>query len=261
MRIVLLSTAALLAASPALASTQAAAQASSLDGILFFIWWIACIWIVATVAKNRGRKPGAWIVSALFFNWIALLLVLILPRGSSYIRPERINPEQQTKIEEQLASIESGNLTAFIPNGVMPQPGEQFFWEQRAQYGQTQKEQRSRGSSPAVYIPLGHGIRMRAGGYSGSSQTVTNFAWGPMGTVFLSNHRVLFKTDDGNVAQAPFEAILTYDAYPDGLALNVNKIGVMQFKTGDPCLGALFLKLVRQADTPPVAAESVESTP
>jgi hypothetical protein len=63
--------------------------------------------------------------------------------------------------------------------------------------------------------------------------------------------RVLFKSDDGNVAQAPFDAILTYDAFGDGLGLNTSKIVVMQFKTGDPCLGALFLKLTRNQEPAP----------
>jgi hypothetical protein len=54
--------------------------------------------------------------------------------------------------------------------------------------------------------------------------------------------RVLFKAEDGSVAQAPFDTILTYDAFPDGLGLNVSHIGVMQFKTGDKYLGVAFLK-------------------
>lgn len=161
----------------------------------------------------------------------------------------------QTRLQEELINIQSGNFKSFIPIGVMVEPDEKFFWQQSAQYGQTQKGHQTRGASPALYIPLGHGVRMRAGGWQGSSNAVSHFVWGPFGQVFVSNLRVLFKSIDGNaIAQAPFHEIITYDAFPDGLALHTKGVGAMQFKTGDSRLGAMFLQMVN----PPQAATSSE---
>ncbi len=125
----------------------------------------------------------------------------------------------------------------------MPIPGEQFYWEQAAQYGQTVKEHAFRGSNPALYIPLGHGVRARVGGFSGTAGATTNFQWLHSGVVFVSNKRIVFK-GGGDIAIAPFHQILSYDPFPDGLSIIVQAIGTMQIKTGDKCLGRVFLKMV-----------------
>jgi hypothetical protein len=248
-------TAILLTAAPAWAKStpHTANDGSPVTGIVVLGWWAVCVWVVTRIAKSKGRNPVPWGIAALFFNWLVLIAVAVVGPRAGYVPTKKQTAADTDRIQAQLAAIGSGQITAFVPVGVMPLPGEEFFWQQRAQYGQTQRQQTSRGSSPALYLPLGHGVRMRVGGYQGSSQTVNNFVWGPMGTVYLSNVRLLFKTDDGNVAYAPYDTILTYDAFPDGLALNVTKIGVMQFKTGDPCLGAIFLKMARQPSNAPAS--------
>lgn len=228
-----------------LAATTSSDASAPIVGLTWVAWWIGCMFLAAHIAKRKGRQPAPWVIFAFFLNWIALIAVALMPPGSTYTAPNKISPERQREIGEQLLAIQNDNLTPFVPPGVMPQHNEQFFWEQRAQYGQSQTQRVNRGSTPALYVPLGHGIRARVGGYQGTSQVVTNFTWGPLGTVYVSNMRVLFKSDDGNVAQAPFQDIVTYDAFPNGLSLNLPKIGIMQFRTGDECLGAVFLRMVK----------------
>lgn len=217
-----------------------------------------CVWgalLIATyyVAKAKHRNPAGWVVAAIFTFFLPMVVLALTPEGD-YVPPERRSKEQQAEHEraigQKLAEIQNGHLTPFIPQGVMPQGGEQFFWEQRCQYGQTNKQTAHRGANPALYVPLGHGLKVRVGGYQGTSQNTTNFAWGPMGTVYLSNQRILFKADTNDVANAPFAQIITYDTYPEGLSLNVSGIGVMQFKTGDECLGAAFLKVIQAPSKP-----------
>ena len=64
--------------------------------------------------------------------------------------------------------------------------------------------------------------------------------------------------DLGEVAVAPFSEIITYDAFENGLGLNVPKVGIMQFKTGDPYLGEVFLKMIQG---PPKEELSAATTP
>ncbi len=233
------------------AATHKAAAAQSWDEgsrVLAFCVWGAILIATYYLAKSKQRNPAGWVVLAMFTFIVPLIVLAFMPRGN-YAAPAKIAKAQQTKhesaIAQKLADIQSGHLTPFIPQGVMPRNGEQFFWEQRCQYGQTQKRATHRGQNPALYVPLGHGLKVRVGGYQGASQNVTDFAWGPMGTVYVSNQRILFKADTNDIANAPFSEINTYDTHPEGLSVNVSGIGVMQFKSGDECLGAVFLKMVQ----------------
>jgi hypothetical protein len=158
-----------------------------------------------------------------------------------------VAPESDPNIAKWLDAVETGNLPIIRPAGIMPVDGESFVYEQRGQYGQTYSQRITRGGSPALYVPLGRGFRARVGGYQGRSQNVTNFAWGPMGTVFVSNLRIIFKTDGRpDVAVAPYNKIVAYETYPNGLGLQVDGVGMMQFRTGDVILGLLFKKIVEQ---------------
>lgn len=229
----------------AAASTQSD-QSAVLGGALI---WIAAIVGTYFLAKWKRRKPNGWVFAAVVaipICWLVPIILACFPRGT-YIKENfrKIASEQREQANSKLADIVAGRLAPFIPNGVMPLEAEQFYWEQRSQYGQTVAQRAYKGTNPALYIPLGHGLRMRVGGYSGGSQNISNFQWLSAGTVYISNRRVVFKADNGEVAIAPFSEIITYDAFPDGLSVNVNKIGMMQWRTGDDCLGAVFLRMVK----------------
>lgn len=154
----------------------------------------------------------------------------------------------QGSVEElarRRATIQSGNLPQIFPEGIMPVSGEKFFYEQAAQWGQTQSQHQTKGSSPAVYIPLGHGVRARIGGYQSNTQPIANFQWGPHGTISVSNLRLAFKAHGRTeLGQVPFEKINAYDLFPDGLGLSVVGLGTVQIRTGDECLGLLFKQIV-----------------
>ena len=239
----------LISVTPAFAKTVAAGSKDDNGSAVIGLFLVAaCAAICGLVAKAKGRNPVGWVIAGVVLNVFAVIAVLIVRKGEATTK--RQTPEQQRETGQRLFAIQNGTLKPFVPNGVMPQDGEQFYWEQRALYGQTQSQRMSRGSNPALYIPLGHGFKMRLGGYQGSSKQISNFAWGPKGTVYVSNRRILFKADDGEVAQAPFHEVITYDAFADGLGLNVSKIGIMQFKTGDECLGGAPMTEEPPTDAP-----------
>ncbi|WP_010630744.1 TerB family tellurite resistance protein [Sporolactobacillus vineae] len=57
------------------------------DILLRLIWGIAS----AGVARGKGRNPVVWFIAGFVFEWISLLIVLILPRvggGSFFSRPD-----------------------------------------------------------------------------------------------------------------------------------------------------------------------------
>jgi hypothetical protein len=182
---------------------------------------------------------GGWAMGPL-----AILIAAVI-KPSVPVVP--VAPESDPNIAKWLDAIETWNLPVIRPSGIMPVDGESFVYEQRAQYGQTYIQRITRGGNPALYVPLGHGFRARVGGYQGRSQNVTNFAWGPMGAVLVSNVRIIFKTDGRpDVAMAPYNKIVSYEIYPNGLGLQVDGVGMMQFRTGDVVLGRLFKKIVEQ---------------
>lgn len=225
---------------------QAPAHADPSSMYVGLVFWVACAVGTYFIARYKGRSPIGWVIAAVILVpicWLVPLVAALVPRGA-HARPAKVTSEREREIGESLAKIQAGQMTPFLPNGIMPLGGEKFYWQQRAQYGQTVSQRVYHSTNPALYLPLGHGMRMRVGGSRGSSANVSSFQWLSYGTVFLSNVRVVFKGDNGELAIAPFHQTLSYDAFPDGLGLNVEKIGMMQWRTGDACLGAAFLRVI-----------------
>ena len=190
----------------------------------------------------------------MFLGWVcgplALLLAIIEnpqgppahPRVATPIAPPA--PAVDPIVTNWLKAIEEGNLPVIYPDGIMSDHGEQFIYQEAARYGQTYTQRVTQGGSPALYVPLGHGFRARLGGYSGSSRTVQHIAWGPEGVVAVSAFRIVFKANgSADSAMAAYDKIVSYECYPTGLEINVTGIGMMQFQTGNPVLGALFKKM------------------
>ena len=114
-------------------------------------------------------------------------------------------------------------------------------------HGQTHKTHVYKSSSPALYVPLGHGFRARVGGSAGQSGTQETFMWDAKGVVYVSNLRICFKPyDHVEIVSIPFGSVISYDIFDNGLALSVERLGVQQFQTGDPALGLLFKGIIEQ---------------
>jgi hypothetical protein len=47
--------------------------------VLGTIVWLACIAATYVVAKSKGRSAVLWAILAVFFTWVALLVVALLP--------------------------------------------------------------------------------------------------------------------------------------------------------------------------------------
>jgi hypothetical protein len=219
---------------------------------LTWYWVISLItWIIAAIVGISRQTPAR--LAYVFLGWICgplALLFSIIEKPQGPPAPPRVatpipQPTVDPIITNWLKAIEEGNLPVVHPDGIMTDRGEEFIYQEAARYGQTYAQRVSQGGSPALYIPLGHGFRARVAGYSGTSQTVQNFAWGPQGMVAVSNLRIVFKANGtADAATAGYEKILSYECYPTGLEINVTGIGMMQFQTGNPILGAVFKKMV-----------------
>ena len=211
------------------------------------VWLAVCIggWLLAVVvAYGRGLRR-AWNYAA--FGWIfgpfALpMAALVKAQPQSWTSARSATDSISAN---WLAGFDQGDLPPIKPVGVIPVDGESFFYERAAQYGQTYQQRVSSGASPALYVPLGLGFRGRVGGYRGASQNVNTFTWGPMGIVYLSNLRIVFKvTGSPDIAVAAYNKVLSFEAYRDGLGLQVEGVGTMRFQTDDATLGALFQRMV-----------------
>jgi hypothetical protein len=203
----------------------------------------------ATPADTTAPYIGFLIVVAVIVG----LVILVRSINKDARKASTAEASAQSVVVSQwLDRVNRGALPEIHPVGIVPYPGERFFYEQRAQYGQTHTQRVYSGGNRALYIPLGHGFRARVGGNQGSARTVANFMWGAYGKVFVSNIRVAFKGDGSpDIATAPFDRILGYETHPDGLAIQTDHVGMMQFRTGDVILGTLFQKIIQQRAKPP----------
>jgi hypothetical protein len=180
---------------------------------------------------------------------VALVVILVVSGARQRGRHEAAQKQAlaQAEAHARIAAIESGKFDEVAAAGVVPLPGERFFFAESAQHGQFYQERVTRGSNPALYIPLGHGYRLRAGSFTARSGASENFRWDAIGTLYFSNVRLAFKPNDSPaLVSIPYSTVLSYDAHPDGLALNVDKVGVQQFKTPNDCAGVLFQKIIQQ---------------
>jgi hypothetical protein len=221
--------------------------------ILGFLWIASCA--AAIFMGHRKGYLGVGIVFGLALGPLGALILLMMPNKAAAMQQLEVKRDSEKRIAddqtqdaknalERLAAPHPGQ-TMIKPAGIIPLRGENFIFEQQCQHGQTYTQIAHRGSSPALYIPLGHGFRGRIGGYSGTSGKVANFMWDLKGAVYVSNVRIVFKPEnDPQIVNLPLSEILSFDVHPDGLALNVDKLGVQQFRTGDKRLGVIFQGMV-----------------
>lgn len=124
-------------------------------------------------------------------------------------------------------------------NGIVPISGEKWVGAWRAIIGTTVKSKHYVSGNQALYLPLGHGFRARVGGSRGHSVTDSKFVWSAPGVAYLSNFRVVFK-GPAQFLNIPFDDILTYDQYTDGLGVNAPKAGTITIQTGNAELATAF---------------------
>ena len=54
-----------------------------LPELLFgLVLWIVPVVLTAWLAAKKGYSPAVWTIIAIFITWIALIIVLVLPRRS-----------------------------------------------------------------------------------------------------------------------------------------------------------------------------------
>ena len=46
------------------------------------VMWVGFVVLTAWLAAKKGYSPAVWTVLAIFFTWIALIVMLVLPRRS-----------------------------------------------------------------------------------------------------------------------------------------------------------------------------------
>ncbi len=54
--------------------------------ILGIVVWVVAIVATYMVAKAKGRSPVLWTILAVFFTWIVLLIVALLPARGPQVR-------------------------------------------------------------------------------------------------------------------------------------------------------------------------------
>ncbi len=166
---------------------------------------------VAITHTEVVHTPGpagdsAGVAGAVAF-WLVLLAALVWllvyrARRQRAIDAISAADEQQRRDAAQVwvKRIKSGApLDEVKAPGIVPLPGERFFFAQQAQHGQFYKERVYSGKNPALYVPLGHGYRARLGSVSGHSAAAQNFRWDSVGTVYLSTLRLAFRVLDAPI--------------------------------------------------------------
>ena len=188
-------------------------------GIFFFLAMVGAIIGLVTIGSSHSAARQAKLVAAAL--------------------------EYRNVAEAWIARLDAGTVSPIRPDGIVPIHGEQFFYGESAQLGAYIKGHRYSSSSPALYVPLGHGLRARVGGSRGRTAPDQQFVWGPHGTVYLSTLRVVFKAaTSADAMSAPYPEIQSFESYDAGLEINVKHIGLQQLRTGNAVLGQVFRHVV-----------------
>jgi hypothetical protein len=48
--------------------------------LMMVVLWIVPVVLTAWLAAKKGYSPAVWTIPAIFITWIALIIVLVLPR-------------------------------------------------------------------------------------------------------------------------------------------------------------------------------------
>jgi hypothetical protein len=190
-----------------------------MSDLFFSLLMFSCYVAAPIVAYHRGQRYWwlhivlGWMAPelALFIAFMPIFRVKNIPKSVLQTKLDR------NALNAQLRAIEMGDLPAIEIGGIVPGAGETFFWRQRAQYGEL--------------LHRGH--------------NAVDVVWGPTGSIYVSDQRIAFKSGQSFIS-AGYERIFGYDAYPDGLGLQIAEIGMVRFLTGDECLGVLFEKVIKR---------------
>jgi hypothetical protein len=100
-----------------------------------------------------------------------------------------------------------------------------------------------RGGSQGVSIPLGHGVRYRAGAYRGHMVTIgTHWEAADTGQLTVTDSRVVYH-GGRKTLEFPFSKLATLDVYKDAIDLGVtSRQSTSPFRTGDPELIAGIIR-------------------
>lgn len=221
-------------ATPCLAQSSGTPD-SDISRSIYIYFQIGCAIAAFQLRRRRGENGIGWAIVAFIFP-LSIIALAFLPKfkNGQFTKPDK------NEIEIDLRHIRNGELAFFRPTGILPMPGEKFFWSQRCRYGQTSTQMRTSRGYSSVYVPVAGGFGINVGGGRGSSRIDKSFTWGPYGTVYLSDQRILVVGDNGQTAYTEHTYIIKYEALEDQLVLHVANIGMMRFKTGDARLGAVF---------------------
>jgi len=48
--------------------------------LMMLVLWIVPVVLTAWLAAKKGYSPAVWTIIAIFITWVALIIVLVLPR-------------------------------------------------------------------------------------------------------------------------------------------------------------------------------------
>ncbi len=67
---------------------------------LIILLWIAFGIMTSNVAGRKGRDPFIWFFVGLLLSWLGLIIIFLLPRASSSIKPQMPASEEMSDIIE-----------------------------------------------------------------------------------------------------------------------------------------------------------------
>jgi hypothetical protein len=227
----------------------------------------------ATMAAEAPRHPHGYRVQATHgaahpshadsrspyigvFVLVALAVLILIMRNACKGRNERRDnaaAEQSADVSQRLDRINRGALPEIQPIGIVPVLGERFFYEQRAQYGQTYSQRVTPAEIKLSMYPSGTASEPASAGNAATPKPFQTSCGGATARSMYQTFTWRSKLTAHPKSRRRHRTAFWVTTYPDGLAIQVDGVGMMQFRTGDVVLGTLFQKIIQRRSQPPAA--------
>ena len=179
-------------------------------------------------------------------NWLEILVLVVIVffivRALTRQRPAPITPNPNDALVNAAQTAQLDPID--VPN-IVHHADEQFYWQQPAKLWEIHHHTHYEGGTVGGSVRVVRGVYLRGGTYRGQPVTTDSMDPDDVGTVYLSNERIIFVGARGT-KDFPYVHIGSVQPHADGMRVDVLNKPPVAFETGDGRLAVVFGRVINK---------------
>jgi hypothetical protein len=155
-----------------------------------------------------------------------------------------------TEANQYVEEIKSKKAIPIIKSSIFLKEGESAFLEENTDLQETRAVRTFRGGSRGVGFRVAKGISVRAGGFSGTSESNQEWTALDTGNLIITNQRLIFNGSKEN-RSFPIEKILSVETFIESIRISINgRAKSLSFPVQNPYIWSTVINIVCSTKNP-----------